>query len=104
MSETGAVVGTAHYMAPELLKGGQATVGADIWAFGITCLQLLTGQLWMDATNVFAVLYALGTMEEAPEIPEDLPEEVQEFLRACLSIKPDERATALGLLNMPFLL
>ena len=102
--EAGAVVGTAHYMAPELLRGGPATAGADVWAFGITCLQLLTGSLWMDATNAFAVLYALGTMEAAPEVPEDLPKEVREVLRVCLALELDARATAVGLLNMPFFL
>lgn len=37
------ISGTLPYMAPELLKGREATVAADIWAWGLIFFEMLTG-------------------------------------------------------------
>eukprot|EP00667_Euglena_gracilis_P001475 EG_transcript_1474 len=41
------LVGTPQYMAPEVLEGDVSSAG-DIWAVGVTCLQLLTGKGLLD--------------------------------------------------------
>ena len=97
------IVGTPHYMAPEVVRGEAGTAG-DVWATGVMCQQLLTGHLVFENTNNIAVLYALAVMTEPPEIPEGLSEDVQEFLGAALRLDPRERATTEELLCMPFLL
>ena len=101
---SGAVVGTPHYMAPEVLQGKPAGTAADVWALGITCLQLLTGALWMEATNVFAVLYAIGTMVEPPEISEEVPHTARVFVTQCLMMDPEARPGADELLHNQFLI
>ncbi|MEJ2758532.1 MAG: serine/threonine-protein kinase, partial [Anaerolineales bacterium] len=40
---TGAVVGTALYMAPEVIKGEQADKRVDIYALGVTLFEILSG-------------------------------------------------------------
>ena len=98
------MVGTPTYMAPEVVQGKSVGTGADVWALGVTCLHLLTGKLWIEATNVFAVLYVLGTMAEPPAIPEDVPQIAQDFLLECLCLDPNTRPGADMLLQKPFLI
>ncbi len=42
--EQSGISGTIPYMAPELFKGGKATVSADIWAWGLLFFEMLTGR------------------------------------------------------------
>ncbi|MEM6673499.1 MAG: protein kinase [Planctomycetota bacterium] len=42
MTRTGSLVGSLHYMAPELLSEGDATRATDVYALGATLYELLT--------------------------------------------------------------
>ena len=43
ITETGQVLGTAEYMAPEQVQGGEVGPGGDMFAFGVVLYQMLTG-------------------------------------------------------------
>ncbi|MGH7515774.1 MAG: hypothetical protein ACREOQ_22980, partial [Gemmatimonadales bacterium] len=43
---TGAILGTAGYLAPEQVQGGGVTEQADLYAAGITLYESLTGRRW----------------------------------------------------------
>jgi hypothetical protein len=45
MTQTGALVGTLAYLAPEVMAGGRADARADVYALGMTLSFALTGQL-----------------------------------------------------------
>jgi len=99
------VMGTPHYMAPELIRG-QIGRPADVWALGVTVWQMLTGALLDDVqemTNTAAVMFHVGMMTKAPQIPHEFSDEVKLFLRSCLNLEPQERGTADELLGEPFL-
>jgi len=42
-TQTGAIIGTPGYMAPEQLKGETATAASDIYSFGLLIFEMLTG-------------------------------------------------------------
>jgi serine/threonine-protein kinase len=70
--DDGLIEGTAHYMPPEEVTGGAVDQRADIYAFGITTYQALTGALPYDGT-VQAVL-AQQVSAPPPSVAEALPD------------------------------
>ena len=49
---TGRLTGTPLYLAPELLRGGEATVRSDIYGLGVLLFHLVTGQYPVTATSI----------------------------------------------------
>lgn len=56
------VIGSVHYMAPEIAEGRSATVQSDIYSLGITFFELLTGKL--PFTDTSAVNIAMKHISE----------------------------------------
>jgi tetratricopeptide (TPR) repeat protein len=44
LTRSGQLLGTPEYMAPEQLRGGDATPASDIYALGVTIYEMLTGR------------------------------------------------------------
>ncbi|WP_423362886.1 Stk1 family PASTA domain-containing Ser/Thr kinase [Mycoplasma sp. P36-A1] len=62
LTQTNSIMGSVHYLAPELAKGQQASVQSDIYALGIVMFELLTGTIPFAGDS--AVNIALMHMEE----------------------------------------
>ncbi len=58
LDEPKKVVGTAQYLAPEVLKGSKPNEQSDIYAAGVTFFELLTGYIPFDDQNVNVVARA----------------------------------------------
>ena len=56
MTATGVMMGTPHYMAPELVQGERATEQADIYALGCVLYQMLAGEVPFTGTTPMVVL------------------------------------------------
>jgi eukaryotic-like serine/threonine-protein kinase len=54
MTNTGAIMGTPLYMAPEQARGlvSQIAPTTDVWAVGLIALRLLTGEIYWTANSV----------------------------------------------------
>jgi Tol biopolymer transport system component len=44
MTRAGAMLGTPAYMAPELFQGADASVASDVYGFGVTLYEMVTGR------------------------------------------------------------
>lgn len=55
ITQSDATIGSVHYMAPERVRGAQATVQSDIYSLGIILFEMLTGRLPFDAETSMAV-------------------------------------------------
>jgi serine/threonine-protein kinase len=56
LTETGVMVGTPRYMAPELVTGGKnARAASDVFSFGVLAFQLLTNKYPFDVAPSIAV-------------------------------------------------
>ena len=73
-TQMGMVIGTAAYMSPEQAKGKVADKRADIWAFGVVLLEMLTGHRVFSGETVSETLAAVMMKEPAwDRLPADLP-------------------------------
>ncbi|MEV7549551.1 serine/threonine-protein kinase [Amycolatopsis sp. NPDC089917] len=91
VTETGGVVGTAAYMAPEQVRGENVGPPADIYALGLVLLECLSGEREYGGTPVEA---AVGRLHRPPRIPSGLSVTMTTLLRGMTAQRPAQRPTA----------
>ena len=73
MTLEGYLIGTPHYMAPEQFTGSlDADVLCDIWAYGVTLYEFLTGVNPFQAPDPAKTMYRVTTEDSRP-LSEYLP-------------------------------
>eukprot|EP01062_Namystynia_karyoxenos_P082440 TRINITY_DN9284_c0_g3_i1.p1 TRINITY_DN9284_c0_g3~~TRINITY_DN9284_c0_g3_i1.p1 ORF type:complete len:1272 (+),score=322.90 TRINITY_DN9284_c0_g3_i1:102-3818(+) len=102
---TAGVIGTPMYMSPEQAQG-HAVPQSDIWAVGITVIEMLTGKLPYDVDPESFIpsahVFKLSKGEIVPRIP-NLKPQAADFVRICLPQDPSARPPAGDLLRHNFL-
>jgi serine/threonine protein kinase len=88
----GTVIGTAGYLSPEQVFGGEPGPAADIYSLGLLTLETLTGVREYPGTPVEAVA---ARAARDPRIPASLPEDWRGLLAAMTARDPSLRPTAL---------
>jgi serine/threonine-protein kinase len=96
-TQGGVIRGTAAYMSPEQARGKPVDKRADIWAFGVVLLEMLTGRQPFSGETVSDTLAAVITKEPDWEVlsPSTLPR-IEQLLRRCLTKDPKQRLQAIG--------
>ncbi len=84
---TGHIAGTPWYMAPEQVAGEEVDGRADVFAFGVTLFELLTGSLPFGDLDGFAYLQAVRsrTPPLLCAVRPGSPRELESFLARCLA-------------------
>ena len=91
ITTVGTVIGTAGYLSPEQIFGGEPGPSADIYSLGLVVLEALTGVREFPGTPVEAVA---ARSARDPRIPSSLPEDWRGFLGAMTAREPSIRPTA----------
>ncbi|MFN8076296.1 MAG: Stk1 family PASTA domain-containing Ser/Thr kinase [Kineosporiaceae bacterium] len=92
-ANTGTVIGTVAYMAPELITRGVADARADVYAAGIVLYEMLTGrQPFVGESPVSVAFQHVHEDVPAPtQIAPGLPEALDDLVAVATSRDPDER-------------
>jgi len=98
LTKTGALNGTPGYIGPELLNGAPASPAVDVFALGVTVVELCTGRhpfLPEGAEAIEAVAMAARTLfEEVPRLTElrpDAPPWLADLVEQMLQKDPQRR-------------
>ncbi|QRW00346.1 STE/STE11 kinase [Ceratobasidium sp. AG-Ba] len=102
-----AMQGSVFWMAPEMLHSNKQGYNAkiDIWSVGCVVLEMQAGRRPWTEDDMFAVMYKVGGLRQAPPVPEDvvLSPLADDFRQKCFAVDPAERPTAAELLTHPWL-
>ena len=66
LTRTGSTVGTAAYLSPEQVQGGDADERADVWALGVLLYEMVSGRLPFGGEQEQALFYAILSAEPVP--------------------------------------
>jgi serine/threonine-protein kinase len=104
LTQTGQVVGTPAFMAPEIVQGAEADARADIYALAVVLYQMVTGQAPFRAETPLALLHAhVNTPPPPPRtVTPSLPPSVDQVLAVGLAKDPKARFQTAGALARAF--
>ncbi len=94
LTQTGALLGTPGYMAPEQARGArQVTPRVDVFALGCVLFECLAGRPAFAGDTIVEVLSSI-LLEPAPHVRSvrrEVPEALDQFVARLLSREPGER-------------
>jgi Tol biopolymer transport system component len=93
----GMILGTAAYLSPEQARGKPVDRRTDIWAFGCTLYEMLTGRRAFPGETLTDILAAVVHKEpDWSALPPGTPHAVRRLLERCLRKDPDRRLRDAG--------
>ena len=93
LTSTGTTLGSLNYMPPEQVRGESADARSDIYSFGISLYELLTGKLPFHSDSQYSLMTAHLNEVPAPPITlrDDLPASLNEIIMMAMAKDPAER-------------
>jgi len=95
LTDSGAIVGTPHYMAPEQVDREMAEIGplSDVFALGVVLYELITGQRPFQAPTGAGLYRQIVEVEpEAPiRVDSSLPQVLSDICLKALQKRPEDR-------------
>lgn len=93
---SGGLRGSLAYMAPEQAMGQPATAASDVFSFGLTFFEMLTGRRALAAQSPAEILVALQSEELGQRLARTVPSVHRmhrDLLSAMLAHRPSDRLT-----------
>src|SRR5207248_10864813 len=87
------VAGTPNWMASEVIELKGASTASDIWSLGCTVVELLTGKPPYSDLLAMTAMFRI-VEDDCPPLPENISDDLTDFLKLCFHKKPSMRPTA----------
>jgi predicted Ser/Thr protein kinase len=104
LTQTGTVLGTPAYMAPEQWRGGAVDSRTDVYALGVILYEMVLGRTPFESDTPFTLMYK--HINEAPpplrESLPDLPQAVEDVIFKALAKDQTARYPSAGELAQAF--
>ena len=93
MTQTGVMIGTPNYMAPEYISGKPVTASSDIFSMGAVLYEVLTGRKPFLGDTLHALLFSVVQSDPAPpsEIVPSLPRALDTVVLKAMAKEPADR-------------
>jgi serine/threonine protein kinase len=100
MTDTGAVLGTPYYLAPEVLGGDGEDERSDLWSLGVTLYELATGERPFTGADYQTLFGAIrkGRPTRVRALVPAVPRRLAKAIERCLERRPDDRWETAALL------
>jgi eukaryotic-like serine/threonine-protein kinase len=96
-TETGTVLGTSHYIAPEQARGEQVDAQTDVYSFGVVMYELLTGEVPYPGESFLSVAMR-HVNDPVPSVSEqrpDTPLRLASLVERCMAKSPADRPASM---------
>jgi serine/threonine protein kinase/formylglycine-generating enzyme required for sulfatase activity len=93
ITQSGVVIGTPGYMAPEQVTGTSVDPRADLFSLGCMMYEMATGKLPFQGADLLATLRALAVDDPAParSVNRQVPERLSRLICELLEKSPERR-------------
>jgi serine/threonine-protein kinase len=93
LTDTGQVMGTPAYMAPEQVSGQPVTAATDLYALGALMFVALTGHTPFSGDNNYALMYAIaqGQRPNIASLRPDLDPGLASAIERAMAVDPRQR-------------
>ncbi len=92
-TQTAMVLGSVHYLAPEVAAGEPASIQSDLYSMGVVLYEMATGGVPFEGTNLLAI--ASRHIHDQPQAPSrsnpQIPVELNGLILKALAKAPDRR-------------
>jgi serine/threonine protein kinase len=93
LTRPGTTMGSVYYMSPEQVRGGAVDARTDIYSFGVTLYEMLTGHKPFQADSSYSVLNAQLNQPPTPliEVNPTVSPELNAIVLRAMAKAPEER-------------
>jgi len=90
LTQTGQVIGTAHYLSPEQAQGGKAGPASDVYALGAVAYECLAGRRPFDGDSSVQIA-VMQICDEPDPLPPNIPADVRRLVARAMAKDPAQR-------------
>ncbi len=97
MTRTGKIIGSMQYLAPEQLEDKCVDHRSDIYSFGATLYELITGVKLFPERNI-SKLVRMRVKNEIVQLADQgikMPSELEKLINSCISMNPNDRPASM---------
>ncbi len=105
LSSTGMLLGTAAYLAPEMIQNNQATAQGDLYSVGIMAWEMLTGEVPFSSDNPVTLVFkhvhedVPSLLTRCPGINTDVADFISHLVQREVAARPADASVALAQLQ-----